>query len=94
MAADNAESKFRRDALAIISSHSDAVNMRLDRTENAVAELTKVVQLQAQNIGGLGEQVSALTSATERLERGIAAMVDEGRSQRQTVDNLIKLCTA
>ena len=94
MTSQNAEAKFRQNALNIINQSTELVSMRLDKTEETVAKLADTVEKQAENIDRLGDRIEALTSATERLERGISAMVEEGKSQRETVNNLIKLCTA
>ncbi|MEN8447047.1 MAG: hypothetical protein ABG776_18775 [Cyanobacteria bacterium J06555_13] len=86
MAAEKPEAKFRRDAVAVMSNHAEAVTLRLDRTEKAVADLTSAVQQQAQNLSELSANVA-------RMERGISQIVAENAAQRETVNNLIKLCT-
>ena len=87
MPADNAESKFRRDALTAMANHAESVTMRLDRTESTVAALANAVQQQADNL-------TVLSANVARMERGISQMVAEAAAQRETVNNLIRLATA
>lgn len=93
MPADSAEAKFRCDALTVMGNHAEVVNMRLDRTEQTVSRLANSVEKQVENIDQLGNRVSSLMSAIERLEYGVSAMVEEGRAQRETANNLIRLVT-
>ncbi|MEL7520011.1 MAG: hypothetical protein AAGJ80_00075 [Cyanobacteria bacterium J06553_1] len=56
-------------------------------TEQTVARLADAIAAQSNNL-------ASLSASVERLERGISAMVEEGRSQREVMNNLIKLCTS
>lgn len=82
-----AQAKFRRDAIAVMTNHSELVSMRLDRTEETVSR-------SADSIDQLVEVVKAQSHNIDRLERGISQMVAESVAQRETVNNLIKLATA
>jgi len=81
------QAKFRRDAINVMTSSAEAVSMRLDKTEQTVAR-------SADSIDQLVEVVKAQSANIDRLERGISQMVAEMSSQRETVNNLIKLATA
>lgn len=87
------QAKFRRDAVSIMTSSSKVVSMRLDKTETTVARAVGAIEQQTRNL-------AMLTANVERLERSVtglsrnAAMIEDGRSQRETVNNLIKLAAA
>ena len=81
------QAKFRRDAINVMSNHSEAVSMRLDRTEATVAR-------SADSIDQLVESIKTQSHSIDRLERAVTQMVAEGQAQRETVNNLIKLATA
>lgn len=83
----NPEAQFRRQALDVMANHSETVNARLDRTEEAVSRAAEAIEKQSVNITNLSANV-------ERLERAITLMVAENSAQRETVNNLIKLATA
>lgn len=89
----NPEAQFRRRAIDAMANHADTVNNRLDRIEatvartaDNVAELTANIQTQSANMERLERAVIGLTS-------DIRLIVEENRSQRETVNNLIKLAT-
>ena len=87
MTSRNPEAEFRRRALDIISNDGEAVRLRLDKTEETVARA-------ADSIDKLTAAIGAQSVNIDRLERGISQMVAEMASQRETVNNLIKLATA
>lgn len=70
-----------------MTSSTEVVSMRLDKTEATAARAADAIEQQTQNI-------AALSGTVERLERGISQVVAEMSSQRETVNNLIKLATA
>ena len=81
------QAKFRRDAINVMTNHSEVVSMRLDRTEATVARSADLIEQ-------LAEAIKTQSHSIDRLERGISQMVAEMASQRETVNNLIKLATA
>lgn len=83
----NPESEFRRRAIDIVTKDGEAVRSRLDQTEATVARA-------ADSIAQLTEAIQAQSANIDRLERGITQMIAEMASQRETVNNLIKLATA
>lgn len=87
MPATNPEAEFRRRALDIIANDGEAVRMRLDKTEQTVAR-------SADSIDQLTTAIVNQSGNVDRLERGISQMVAEMSSQRETINNLIKLATA
>jgi cell division protein FtsB len=89
----NTQAKFRRDAINVMSNHAEVVNMRLDKTEATVARATDAVEQQTQNMTALTANVQRLERAVSELAGNIGLMVAENRSQRETVNNLIRLAT-
>ena len=87
MTSRNPEAEFRRRAIDLITNDGEAVRLRLDKTEQTVAR-------SADSIDQLVVAVNAQSVNIDRLERGISQMVAEMASQRETVNNLIKLATA
>jgi cell division protein FtsB len=87
----NAQTKFRRDAVNVMANHSEVVSMRLDKTEATVARAADAVKQQTQNMTALTANAQRLEKAISELASNIASMVEENRSQRETVNNLIRL---
>jgi cell division protein FtsB len=82
----NAQEKFRRDAINVMSNHAEVVNMRLDRTEQTVARAADAIEQQTQNL-------TTLSANVDRLERAITQMVSANDAQRETVNSLIRMAT-
>lgn len=61
---------------------SEAVGIRLDRTEKAVAQNTAA-------IGKLTGRIDNLTAATERLERSVSQLVAGINAQRETMAQMM-----
>lgn len=80
------QAKFRRDAINVMASHSEVVNMRLDRTEQTVARAADAIEQQTINL-------TALSGNIDRLERAITQIVSANEAQRETVNSLIRLAT-
>lgn len=83
----NPDTKFRRDAINTMSSYAESTNLRLDRTEQALSQLID-------GIAELASSVKAQSANMDRLERAVLRMVESSEQQRETTNNLIKLCTA
>ena len=90
----NPESEFRRRAIDLVTKDGEAVRSRLNQTEATVSRAADVVEQQSQNMTELTANVERLERAVTGLSSNIALMVEENRSQRETVNNLIKLATA
>ena len=88
------EAKFRRDVLNVMSNHSEVVGIRLDATEKTVARAADAIEAQTANIDRLTSAILAQKESIDRLERAVITMVSENAAQRETANNLIRLCTA
>ncbi len=89
----NPESKFRANVLASINQIGELVSMRLDSTERATAANTEAIAQLTSAIQQQGTRIDNLTAATERLERSVSQMVMGINSQRETLNDFMKLCT-
>ena len=87
MTSTNPEAKFRRDAINTMSGYAEATNLRLDRTEQTVSQLTD-------NVQELTAAIKNQSLNIDRLERAVTRMVEDNVAQRETINNLIKLATA
>ena len=94
MTNQNPEAQFRRRAIDVMTNHADLVSQRLDKTEATIARAADAVEQQSQNVAVLTANVERLERAVTGLTSNIALMVEEGRSQREMMNNLIKLATA
>jgi hypothetical protein len=65
--------------------------MRLDKTEATVARAADAAKQQTENMKALTVNVQRLERSGSELASNIASMVEENRSQRETVNNLIRL---
>jgi chromosome segregation ATPase len=82
----NAQAKFRRDAINVMTNHVELVNMRLDKTEATVARAADAIEQQTINL-------TTLSGNIDRLERAITQMVTANEAQRETVNSLIRMAT-
>jgi len=90
----NPEAPFRRRALDVISADNETVRLRLDKTEATVARIADAVEAQTVAIANQSANMELLERAVIGLTQDRRLIVEENRSQRQTVDNPIKLATA
>ena len=96
----NPEAQFRKRAIDVMASHSEVVSARLDKTEKTVNRLAEAIEQQTTNIANLSANVERLERSVtglsvdmRQLTSNISLMVEENRSQRETMNSLIKLAT-
>lgn len=78
-----AQQKFRRDAINVMTTQTEVVTMRLDRTEATVAR-------SADSVEQLVQAITAQSASLDRLERAVTDMVAGINAQRETMHQMMQ----